>query len=848
MSVEIDLKGRVAARLSEVNLRGARLACVLCASLMPAGILLDVITQPEHVVAFATMRIACALFCLSLLWIARLPFAQRHPVWFGAAPLIACCLAIEQMILVTLDSAGSPYYAGLSMCTLGIGLLYTWRWWQALVFAVSVLALWLLPIASHALVSPLDVRNFSNNLYFMLLTLIAAVASSEVRYRAACREIEAALRLEDSSRELVAAVERLSELDRQKSEFFANISHELRTPLTLILAPLDGLLSSVKEEESRLTLGIIYRNAERLLRLIDDLLDLARLDAGGFRLALAPVDLGAIAESVADSAIATARARGLTLRFDGTRANTEAWGDAHRLEIVLTNVVSNALKFTPAPGLIVVRVVRHETEVVVEVEDDGPGIAKTEQSLIFQRFYQVEGSARREQGGAGLGLALARELVELHGGSLILQPAQGGGSLFRIALRTGREHFHESAFEHRPTQPPVRPTQRWHELVSGPNIALGPSSLDIPARRGRRPRVLIAEDQPELRQFLKDILCAHFETLTVADGLSALELTRTERPDLVLTDVMMPKMSGLELCREIKRDPRLKRTPVLLLTARSGVDAALEGYDAGADDFVLKPFHARVLLARVQAHLNLRSLALQLADHARLALAGTLAAGVAHEVRNPINAILNAARLLAEEAPEGMPKKLLGIVDEGARRIVAIVASLDDHVRPSDVSGLSQSNLISGIDSSLELLEHRMQGIAVHRTYRDTPSVIGAVSELNQVFLNLLDNAVRAAPKNIWIEVHVQDHFAQVTVADDGPGISKDVEDHLFEPFVTTRSAGEGTGLGLYLCRRIVEDHDGQLTQMHRAHGGALFVVSLPTEDHPSCGKHTTTVPALLST
>jgi signal transduction histidine kinase len=266
-----------------------------------------------------------------------------------------------------------------------------------------------------------------------------------------------------------------------------------------------------------------------------------------------------------------------------------------------------------------------------------------------------------------------------------------------------------------------------------------------------------------------------------------------------------------------------------MLTARSGADAAVEGYGAGADDFVPKPFHARVLLARVHAHLNLRSLALQLADHSRLALAGTLAAGVAHEVRNPVNAIINAGRVLADSAPDGMSRKLLEIIDQGAQRIVDIVAALDEHVRPSDGRGPSDCDLVAGIESSLDLLEYRTRSINVHRSYSTAPRVIGTVRELNQVFLNLLDNAVRAEPQNIWIEIEQSMDRTFITVADDGPGVADEIAQHVFDPFVTTRPVGEGTGLGLYLSRRIVEDHGGRLSLSRRAGGGAEFVIELPS-------------------
>jgi signal transduction histidine kinase len=297
----------------------------------------------------------------------------------------------------------------------------------------------------------------------------------------------------------------------------------------------------------------------------------------------------------------------------------------------------------------------------------------------------------------------------------------------------------------------------------------------------------------------------------------------------VLTDLMMPGTSGADLCRSIKQDSRLASTPVIVLTALSSTDNVLDAYSAGADDFVTKPFHSRVLLARISAQLRLRAVGLQLADQARLATAGMLAGGVAHEVKNPLNAILNAARMLPtmQGRPE-LEKKLFGVIVEGSQRIEAIINSLEEHVRPADGNELSPCDVRAGLESSLKLLEHRMSGIGVHRECTSSRRVLGSVRELNQVFLNLLDNAVRARPNNIWVSLSEDGPGVRVIIADDGAGIAPDVAPLIFEPFFTTRPVGEGTGLGLYLSRRIVDSCGGRLQFMPRQGGGAQFVLEFP--------------------
>jgi signal transduction histidine kinase len=824
------------ASLAERNLAGARLGYVLSALLVPLCVPLDLVTAPQHAGDFLVIRLAAAAVAVLLFGVSHLPFAKRHPVLLGAGPPLVCALSIELMIL-TLDGVASPYYAGLNLCILAVAVLYTWRWQQALLISSAIIAIWLLPAVPPGLRGQLPLRPFFNNLYFLTLTLVIAVASAVVRYRSARREYDAREGLAATTAELSSTLKRLQELDRLKNEFFANVSHELRTPLTLILTPVEDLLSREVESDLRPALLVIRRNAHRLLRLIDDLLDLARLDVGGLRLHVAELDLNEIATRVVEVSRPAAEARGMTLELELGESELPVFGDPHRLEIVLTNLVGNALKFTPDGGRVRVRVVKLETTCRVEVEDTGPGIAEAELSRIFDRFYQVEGSERRRQGGAGIGLSLARKLSELHGGSVAVKSTLGQGSTFSVILPLGRDHFKDEVLERRRVRTDEHPKRRASDRADAMVIPVSepaPESYETetaPVRmdRGRRPLVLVAEDEPDLREYIEASLRPFFDVETAGDGAQALALVKSRAPDLVLTDVMMPGTSGTDLCRAIKQDPRLKSTPVIVLTALSATDNVLDAYSAGADDFVTKPFHSRVLLARINAQLRLRAVGLQLADQARLATAGTLAGGVAHEVRNPLNAVLNAARSLpgVKSRPE-LEQKLLGIIVEGSLRIDRIVGALEEHVRPAEDNAILQCDVQSGLRSSVELLEHKMSGVAVHMVCESQRSVVASPRELNQVFLNLLDNAVRAGAKNIWITTADEQGGVRVSVSDDGPGIPKDIAALIFEPFFTTRPVGEGTGLGLYLSRRIVQECGGNLSYSPREGGGAVFGIELP--------------------
>jgi signal transduction histidine kinase len=341
--------------------------------------------------------------------------------------------------------------------------------------------------------------------------------------------------------------------------------------------------------------------------------------------------------------------------------------------------------------------------------------------------------------------------------------------------------------------------------------------------------VLVAEDETDLRGFIVGVLKSSYEVDAATNGADALELIKKNRPDLVLTDVMMPGTSGLDLTRTIKEDPSLRHIPVILLTARGESDAALEGYDAGADDFVSKPFHTKVLQARIRAHLKMRGLSLQLADQARLASAGTLAAGLAHEVKNPLNAAVNAVRVLEKGGSSRVSnEKLMRVVIDALNRIDGVVSALDAHARPADGTNLAPCNVRKAVESTLHLLEHKMKQVTVHEDYEVTGEVFAPARAFNQVLLNLIDNSVRSEAKNIWIELRQVDGRISVAVGDDGPGVPPDVVHRIFDPFFTTRAEGQGTGLGLHLSRRIAQDCGGELRYEPRPGGGARFVMEIP--------------------
>lgn len=731
------------------------------------------------------------------------------------------------------------YFIGFTVMLYGAGLLPFWtpRWAlssigvnMAMGTVASLPALW--NGAESELIG---------SAFFVVTAAGLGGVMAYFKYALAKSDFDSRAELQSTTQELEQALKKLQELDQLKSEFFANISHELRTPLTLIISPVGELLRKAAPSPERDALTVVRRNANRLLRMIDDLLDLARLEAGGLRLRVTDLNVRDLVRRVTENAQPAARAKKINLTFAVVGTSVPMFGDPHRIEIIATNLIGNAMKFTPAGGSIAVRVSCGQTGASVSVTDTGPGISREQQEMIFQRFHQTDSSERRPAGGVGIGLSLARELAELHGGAVTVDSELGHGATFTLFLPSGKEHFQDEIVERRQLQTELHPGRRAEDrltdLAAGDmegattelrNSAAPPERLLLD--RGRRPRVLVAEDEDDLRGFIVGVLKESYDVDVAKNGAEALELLKLNRPDLVLTDVMMPEVSGLDLTRAIKGDPSLRNIPVILLTARGENEAALEGYEAGADEFVSKPFHTKILQARIRAHLKMRGLSLQLADQARLASAGTLAAGLAHEVKNPLNAAVNAVKVIeAGGSSRVSNEKLMGVVIDALARIDGIISALSAHARPADGDDLAPCNVRDSVKSTLNLLEHKLRDrIVVHQDYETTGNVFAPARAFNQVLLNLIDNSVRSEAKNIWITIGQADGQISVSVADDGPGVPHDVVHRIFDPFFTTRVEGEGTGLGLHLSRRIAQDCGGELRYEPREGGGARFVMEIP--------------------
>ncbi|MEM6784782.1 MAG: ATP-binding protein [Bacteroidota bacterium] len=518
---------------------------------------------------------------------------------------------------------------------------------------------------------------FYETRWFVLLSLLVVVGlgyavyavrmrTVKARERALSALVEARTQELAREKEVVALqAEDLRSLDQAKTRFFTNVSHEFRTPLTLILGPLEDLREgyhgplptpATRQVETAIS------NGRRLLRLVNQLLDVSRLESGKGLLQAVRVDMSAFVEQVTQSFVPMTERKQIAFRVEsGTRAREAhthapqlyAYVDPEEFEKVLVNLLGNAFKFTPEGGTVVVKLDADDGALVLAVRDSGPGIAREHLPHLFERFYQADEMATRAEPGTGIGLALVRHLVELHGGTITAESDLGLGSTFTVRLPLGKAHLRDEDLVEGDTgivewvAEHARDTMLPHlDLADGAPQG-PPDEAQAEDTEEDATTVLVVDDNPDIRAYVRLHLDAHYRVLEAGDGEDALALARTVVPDLIVSDVMMPGLDGYALCRALRADPDLDFVPVILLTAKASMGDKIEGLTDGADDYLTKPFDIRELEARIRTLIASRQ---RLRDrYASMALASAAAESEADEVSLSVEAQPSADEVFADQ-------------------------------------------------------------------------------------------------------------------------------------------------------------------------------------------------------
>jgi signal transduction histidine kinase len=648
--------------------------------------------------------------------------------------------------------------------------------------------------------------------------------------------------------------EALAELDRAKTTFFSNISHEFRTPLTLMLGPLeDALAGNELSPQAQEQVQVAHRNSLRLLKLVNSLLDFSRIEAGRIQATYEPVDLASYTADLASVFRSAIERAGMKLVVDCAPVAQLVYVDREMWEKIVLNLLSNAFKFTFA-GEIKVAVRRAGDMVELVVADTGTGIPRDELPHIFERFHRVKGARGRSMEGSGIGLALVQELVKLHGGTVSVESEIDGGSTFLVRIPLGTPHLPANRIE---TAHPLASTRlhgevyvdealRWlpemQSSVAGDETYLA-EGADIPpelaqtASRELLPRILLADDNADMREYVKRLLSRRYEVEAVSDGLQALQAARERTPDLVLTDIMMPKMDGFELLKQLRADPRLKTVPVILLSARAGGEASVEGLKSGADDYLTKPFSARELVARVDAHLKmarLRADALTELEQAFQALRRSeqrqamLAAELQHRVRN----ILAIVHTITARTAQGA-RSVQDYADLMAGRLMALGRTQELLTRSNEGVDLA-SMIVNELSAKAREEEYEIEGPQVAISPRAAEVLGLAVHELATNALKY--GALSEEGGRVRISWHVAPRDSQ-------PWLQVDWAEKRAHPLAKPERSRRGFGTEL-IERRIPYELHG-LSQVAIDQNGAQCRIEFPLQDGASILE--TKAPALRS-
>ena len=859
------------------RLRIGKLGCALVIVLMPLGASLDYFVYHEVAVPFLGLRLLCSLVTGALLGVHYTRWGERNVRLLGplVALLPAVCIAV--MIAIT-DRWASRYYAGLNLILIAVNVVARWTVRESLAIVGSVIAVYI----SACLVEggppkgEVDVEDLLNNLYFLTLTGVIVVAGNGLYNQLRMREFTLRFELGSNQRQLQDANQKLRDLDEVKSRFFANISHELRTPLTLLLGPLDALVRQhgrLGEAEVREHLETMHGNGLRLLKLINDLLDLVRLDSGRIAVRREAVLLAQFFGGVVNSARKLAEDRRIQLRLELDDQLGRAMLDPDKLEKVLFNLLINAIKFTASGGLITCGAERSGDRLVVEVSDSGVGIQTDHLPHIFDRFWQADTSSQRKHQGTGIGLALVKELVESQGGQVSVASAVDQGTTFTITLPWVDPPPVETPVDMAAAPAPQAPEPQDAWLVSlyrraelFPGIAPLKDSLkpDTMSSTDARPRVLIADDEPDMLRFLRSQLSGQFQVFEAVDGQQAIEKAAQFLPDIILTDMMMPEKDGLDVCRELRARFPTRNIPIVLLTARADDETKLAALAAGASDFLSKPFSTAELRVRLknlvdsqklqkelswqnqklQATLEqLKETESQLVQSEKMASLGRMSAGIIHEINNPLNyaktGIFTLQKMGRSMPPEEMAdfKEILHDIGDGLTRVAGIVTDLRAFTHPHG-GAMEDVDVRAVADGALRFLAAEIKEVTIDNAIPPGFRVRANRNKLIQVFVNLLQNAVDALGEKkftdgetarIVLGAEAADTARVITFRDNGPGMDTDILGKIFDPFFTTKEVGKGTGLGLSICYRIINEAGGRIEARSEPGKWTEFALEFPT-------------------
>ncbi len=825
---------------------------------LPGGFVLDYFLYPDHFGEFLALRFGADLVLVvlsALLLLARRRGSLAGVKALGVLSALTINFAMTFMIFRT-DGATSPYHAGLTLILTCWAIVSPWTVLETIIMCVVSLAAYVVACVLNpdfADAGGYEALGFGG--FFLVITTAVCIGMTWYLSKTRFEEFRLRHQLDERNREL-------RDLDRLKTQFFSNVSHELRTPLTLILSPVADLLRRADQLDPAIhgTMIVVQRNTLRLLKLINDLLDLTRMDQGVDVLRRKTVDVDEFLSGIIESVRHLGLSKRLRIKIESGPGDLRADFDPARIEKVLLNLLTNAMKYTPAGGSIAVRSGAVEAGGFwFEVADTGVGIPPEDLARVFDRFHQVKSNAANQNQGVGIGLALAQELVEQHGGTLGVESVVGEGSAFRVTLpATGAAAVESEPMDRVALDDLEEPFEKAFRSADRSWTYDDSADVELPEVGSGSQVVLVADDEHDMRRYVVSLLAEDYRVVQTQHGGNVEELVAKHRPDLVVLDWMMPGKDGLELCQTLRAHDANRDLKIVLLTARADEESKIDALQAGADDFLTKPFSSIEVRTRVRNLLRagqmqrdlrtkndeltatfgkLRDTETMLIQSEKMNAIGSMSAGLLHEINNPLNYTLTAmsvAKMSRDTLSEGM-QDIFDDVEEGMTRIRDVVTDLKTFAFPEKAGTESDVAVAELLRNAMKIVAGEMEGVRIDIDLPDGLQLRGQKTQLMHVFINLLNNANRAmseanlpGERVVWISGDTVGDQAVLRVRDSGPGIPKDIISRIFDPFFTTRDVGSGMGMGLSICHTIIHSHRGVIRAENPPEGGALFTIELP--------------------
>lgn len=645
----------------------------------------------------------------------------------------------------------------------------------------------------------------------------------------------------------------LSELDNAKTQFFSNISHEFRTPLTLIINPIEEALknSEAYSGTDRKNLIMVHRNAIRLQKLVNTLLDFSSIESGQTEAYFELTDIDEFTSELASNFRSIIENAGLRFTVHCEKIEECIYIDREMWEKIILNLLSNAFKFTFSGEIEVLLSNLSDTRIELAIRDTGCGISSDELPYIFDRFYRIKNSIGRTHEGTGIGLALVRDLILMHGGEITANSILGKGTVFYISMLKGSKHLPpKQVYEKKKelTVPVKSQTFITEMLHWSQNI----STQNVNTESFSNFRILIVDDNNDMCDYLVRLLKEHWLVQSANNGQMAFNLFKQTikypekfQPfDLILTDIMMPNLDGFQLLNILKADSATSDIPIIMLSARAGEESRIASLQAGADDYLVKPFSTKELIIRIRKLLNLskpRKSLIEILKEADRRKDNFLAM-LSHELRNPLAVISNSNYMLSHMTlTKEASQRAQATIERQIQQITRLVDDLLDVTRITQNKiqlqcQLIDLNVLAGqtIDDNMSFFAN--SDLRLIKQFSDFPLFVYIDPiRISQVISNLLQNATQFSLPGGLVCVHTNkvDEHAIVRVLDDGIGIEADVIEQLYEPFMQAdrslhRSKG-GLGLGLALVKGLIELHGGEVNIQSEGTGkGAEFIIKLP--------------------